>query len=148
MEMLESLFRLYAAHCDARWWIGPRPDGPADSVPRAIAAHIGYPTARHDPFVPPGLLTLNFQQVAYVLAVAGTVGLAYGFRAPRSDDFKSAALALNALGSNRNFVANGLWSADADGSMEWTALSSATFDCGLIGFDRDHAFTFWVEEED
>ncbi len=27
-------------------------------------------------------------------------------------------------------------------------LTSATFDCGLIGFDRDRAFIFWVEEED
>lgn len=148
MEMLENLFRHYAAQCDARWWIGPRPDGPAHGVPRAIAAHIGYPTARHDPFAAPGLLTLDFKQAAHILAVAGTVGLAYGFRAPRSDDVKSAALALNILGSNRQFVANGLWSAGADGSMEWMPLTSATFDCGLIGFDRDHAFIFWVEEED
>ncbi|WP_156358419.1 hypothetical protein [Sphingobium sp. Leaf26] len=94
------------------------------------------------------MTTLDFQQAAHVLAVAGTVGLAYGFCAPRLDELKNAAFALNALGSNRQFVANGLWSADVDGGMAWTPLTSATFDCGLIGFDRDHAFIFWVEEED
>lgn len=148
MDMLESLFRGYAAQRDARWWIGSRPAGPAHSVPRTIAASIGYPTARHDPFAPPGLMALDFRRAAHVLAVAGTVGLAYGFRAPRADDVKSAALALNALTSSRKFIANGLWDAAANGSMEWNPLTSATVDCGLIGFDRDHAFIFWIEEED
>lgn len=148
MDMLDSLLRRYAAQCDARWWLGPRPGGATDSLPRAIAAHVGYPTARHDPFAPPGLLALNDRQAAHVLAVAGTVGLAYGFRPPHPDDVDHAAHAIGALGPDRHFIANGLWKADPSGGMAWTPLTSATFDCGLIGFDRDRAFIFWVEEED
>lgn len=61
MEILESLFRRYAARCDARWWTGLRPDVPADDLPRAIAAHIGYPTAWHDPFASSGLMTMDLR---------------------------------------------------------------------------------------
>jgi hypothetical protein len=34
------------------------------------------------------------------------------------------------------------------GHLRPLPTTSATFDCGVIGFDRENAFIFWVEEED
>ena len=112
---------------------------------RSIATHIGYPTAAYDPFAD-GLLTLDGRQAAHMLAVAGTVGLAYGFQLPCEADVERAAKALDALGRRRWFFGNGLWRADQ--GRTWTPLRAATFDRGLIGFDEAQAFIFWVEEED
>lgn len=44
------------------------------------------------------------------------------------------------------FLSNGLWGLESQCS--WHPLTSATFDCGVIGYDANNAFIFWVEEED
>ena len=44
------------------------------------------------------------------------------------------------------FYSNGMW--DPELPMSWSPMTSATFDCGLIGHDSENAFIFWVEEED
>lgn len=145
MDVLETRFRTYGRRRRAQWWIGDRPDCAHDAVARSIATHIGYPTAARDPFAD-GLLKLDGRQAAFMLAVAGTVGLAYGFQLPCETEVERAAKALDALGRRRWFFGNGLWRADQ--GRTWTPLSAATFDCGLIGFDQAQAFIFWVEEED
>lgn len=75
-----------------------------------------------------------------MLAVAGTVDLAYDFRLPRRDDVQRAATALNGLGDRRWLFGNDLWRADQ--ARTWMPLSAATFDCGLISFDQRQAFIF------
>ena len=143
MQALESLFRSYSRRRPARWWIGETPDERQGRIPRAIASRIGYPTAVEDPFSADGLVRLDDRQAAHVLAVAGTVSLAHGFGVPKPSREKEALLALSQFAEDRSFFGNGLWKTPA-----WTPMTSATFDCGLIGFDSRWAFIFWVEEED
>ena len=143
MQALEDLFRSYGRRRPARWWIGETPDERQGRLPRAIASRIGYPTAAEDPLAGDGLVRLNDRQAAHVLAVAGTVSLAHGFGAPKPGRLKEALQALSQLGDDRSFFGNGLWE-----TPSWTPMSSATIDCGLIGFDSQWAFIFWVEEED
>ncbi len=57
-----------------------------------------------------------------------------------------AKSALNDLHEDATFLSNGHW--QEGGSRSWNPLTTATFDCGLIGFDGEHAFIFWIEEED
>jgi hypothetical protein len=146
VQALESLLRTFGRRGSARWWLGKAPQGRKGQLPRLIAAKVGYPTAAEDPFEGHGLIRLNDGQAAHVLAVAGTVGLAYRFRAPRPTWLNEAKQALRDLGEDHSFFSNGLW--EADGARSFTSLTSATFDCGLIGFDAEYAFIFWTEDED
>jgi len=88
---------------------------------------------------------LDKDEAAYVLALAGTVSLAYGPPSPRQGYVAEAKAALEDLAEDAVFLCNGRWEND---SPSWNPMTSATFDCGLIGFDRENAFIFWVEEED
>ena len=54
--------------------------------------------------------------------------------------------ALAELGARATFLANGRW--DDAPSPSWMPLTGATFECGVIGLGDEHAFIFWVEEED
>lgn len=146
VQSLENLFTSFDRQADGRWWIGARPDGPSADLPKIIAGKLGYPTARDDPFVHDRLLTLSWTQAVRVLAVAGTVSLAYGPWRPRNEELDQAKAALKDMSYDAAFLSNGLW--DGGEFMGWTPLTSATFDCGLIGFDAENAFIFWVEEED
>ncbi len=146
MQALESLLGTLGRRRSARWWIGETPEGRRGQLPRLIAAKVGYPTAPEDPFQANGLIGLDDRQAAHVLAVAATVGLAHPFRAPRESVRKEARQALRELGEDRSFFGNGLW--EAGGTGGFTPMTSATFDCGLIGFDARCAFIFWVEDED
>lgn len=81
-----------------------------------------------------------------MLAVAGTTSLAYGRASPRLAALKDVTEALADLAEDTTFLGHGRWE-DAP-SLSWTSLTTATFECGLIGFDDERAFIFWVEEED
>jgi len=72
--------------------------------------------------------------------------LAYGRGPPQKWSLEEAKRALDLLAEDATFLSNGEWKEGA--SNGWTPLTSATFDCGVIGFDDEHAFIFWVEEED
>ncbi|WP_197041914.1 hypothetical protein [Sandarakinorhabdus oryzae] len=89
---------------------------------------------------------LDSENAARVLAVAGTTSLAYGKLSPTAGSVKDAREALKDLAADATFLSNGHWSASAP--VSWNRITSATFDCGVIGFDRENAFIFWVEEED
>jgi hypothetical protein len=145
MERLEQLFGRWQRRSGARSWVGVRPVGRIGQIPRILAAKIGYPSARVDPFEHGGLVELNWAQAAQVLAVAGTVSLAYSRWMPREGALGEAREALSEMAGDARFLSNGLWTPDANW---WNPMSAATFDCGLIGFDKDNAFIYWVEEED
>ncbi|HSJ77979.1 MAG TPA: hypothetical protein VK913_04510, partial [Erythrobacter sp.] len=59
---------------------------------------------------------------------------------------RQAKQAFDVLSDEAVFFSNGHWGHDKDNS--WSPLSSATFDCGVIGYDGEIGFIFWVEEED
>lgn len=142
MQRLTTLLERYAQQSEARWWSGPR----AGQTASDVAARVGYPTATHDLFAADGLLRLDRARAAHVLAVAGTTSLAHSDCTPDPGEVAACAEALRDLAEDAIFLSNGTWHPGAP--IEWTSLTSATFDCGLIGYDRDKAFIFWIEEED
>jgi hypothetical protein len=146
MLTLEILLRKLARRTNARWWVGKRPEVRERQVAKAIAANVGLPTSEGDPFADGSLIYLNRSEAAHVLAVAGTTSLAYGRASPRRAAAEEARKSLDGLAENATFISNGRWE-DAP-SLSWTPLTTATFECGLIGFDDERAFIFWVEEED
>lgn len=146
MQALEALLRRYAKRQDAHSWAGPRPDVRDGQMARTIARQVGLPTADNDPFAGDWMVPLDRAGAAHVLAVAGTTSLAYGTFSPSIGALREAAAALADLGDDAVFLSNGVWRAGAPGM--WNPLTTATFDCGLIGFDRAAAFIFWAEEED
>lgn len=91
------------------------------------------------------MIILDWAGAAHALAVAGTTSLAYGKWSPPSGAVKVAKDALKDLSGNASFISNGRWNI---AEAWWNPITSATFDCGLIGFDKQNAFIFWVEEED
>jgi hypothetical protein len=115
-------------------------------VAKVIAGEVGLPTSSEDPFEVGRLVVLDRAGAAHVLAVAGTTSLAYGKPSPPAGFVREAKAALSDLADDATFLSNGLWK-DGD-AIGWNPLTSATFDCGVIGFDRTNAFIFWVEEED
>ena len=146
MQSLERLLAKLAKRTNARWWAGRRPEVRDGQLAMTIAGLVSYPTATDFPFSEKHLVRLTWSQAAHVLALAGTTSLAYGPPAPRRGAVEEAAEALKELGHDAAFFSNGLWNLQAN--RAWNPLTSATFDCGLIGYDAENAFIFWVEEED
>jgi hypothetical protein len=145
---LASLFATYARRTGARWWIGERPAVREGRMGRAIAEQLGYPSASNDPFATGGMVLLDRRQAAHVLAVAGTTSLAYRDGAPKPQRVGEATAALDEIGDGAMFLSNGRWIADGGGWLGGSALTSATFDCGVIGWDAERAFILWREDED
>jgi hypothetical protein len=146
MTTLEGLLARFSKRNAARWWLGPRPDVREGMVARTIAEQLGYPSGDHDPFSNEGMTQLTKRQAAYVLALAGTRGLAYNSKHPSTGNVEAALVALNDLSNTAIFLSNGTWKQGE--SCAWNSLSSATFDCGVIGYDQANGFIFWIEEED
>lgn len=145
MQKLENLLRKYACETDARWWIGNRPDCAKEESPKNIARNVGLPTSRHNFIENEGMTFLDKAEAAFVLALAGTQSLAYETKPPTREAVLDAIAALNDLDDNAIFLTNGSWARMGFG---WNPLTTATFDCGVIGFDEARAFIFWIEEED
>jgi hypothetical protein len=140
-DLLDSFRRGRAAGL-TRVWIGPVP---ADGTPEAIAAQLGYVPAAD------ALRAIDLEEAASLLEWLYRESVAYGACGPASsrvlDEVYEALLDLR---SDRIFWTNGDWYRRLKGgrSASWAPLSDATFDVGVIGRDADHAFIFWVEEED
>lgn len=113
---------------------------------RIIANLIGYPTSQNDPFKNNGLVSLDLDQAAHVLAVAGTTSLVHGSYSPRKSQFEDAKEALKELDEDAVFLSNNNWGRAHE--ISGMPLTTATFECGVIGYDKSRAFIFWVEEED
>jgi hypothetical protein len=146
MSRLKQLLARFAKRKAAWWWMGPTPDVRTGKIARSIAAQLGYPSGDCDPFSNDGMTSLDKRQAAYVLALAGTRGLAYYTKPPSKGVVDEALDALNDLSGDAVFLSNGVWG--PGGSRAWNPLSSATFDCGVIGYDGTDAFIFWVEDYD
>jgi hypothetical protein len=146
MQTLETFLRKLARRSRARWWVGKLPEVRKGQLIRAIAGQVGLPTSPADPFDGDRMTYLDRANAARVLAVAGTTSLAHGKQAPSAGSVQDAKEALKDLAHDATFLSNGHWSADA--LTAWNPITSATFDFGLLGFDRENAFIFWVEEED
>lgn len=113
---------------------------------QVIAGRVGLPTAAIDPFAHGGMIRLERLEAAHVLALAGATSLAYGQPLPPSGALQEAKNALADLDGDAVFFGNGRW--EAGSPQSWNPATTATFDCGVIGFDDACAFVFWVEEED
>ena len=146
MEELEKLLAAFSADRVAHWWIGVKPACRDTEIVAAIASRIGFPTSKHDPEVLDRLFPLKFKQAASVLARAGTTSLAFDRDGPTARAVQRCTRALASLNQNPTFFTNGSW--EDGGNLWWNPLTTATFDCGVIGWDKQNAFVFWVEEED
>ena len=107
---------------------------------------VGLPTLVDDPFSSAGMVSLSRADAAHVLAIAGVSSLAHGKPSPPKGPVEDARAALDDLAEGATFLSNGHWRSGVRSG--WNPLTSATFDCGVIGFDQENAFIFWVEEED
>lgn len=140
-DLLDSFRRGRAAGL-TRVWTGP---APADGTPEAIAAQLGYAPA------PDALRAIDLEEAAGLLEWLYRESVAYGVCGPASNRVLDEVYeALLDLRSGAAFWTNGDWSGRWKGgrTASWAPLSDATFDVGVIGCDADHAFIFWVEEED
>lgn len=142
--MLQAFFEKHMKASGARWWVGARPPRYGKALVQAIAGQLGYPAGRDDPFQPHGLMTVPLADAAHVLAIAATTSLAHS-AAPRPEAVAAAREALGELQDRPRWIVNGWLPGPA---LTFTNLSRATFDCGVIGYDMQNAFIFWVEEED
>jgi hypothetical protein len=140
VKNLEKLFKGFARRRHARWWVGARPDDRESRLGRIIATKVAYPTSADDPFADNGMVRLNRGQAAHVLSVAGTIILAHERPVPKTSRVNSTLEALGDLADGATFLSNGLWEAGA--SLSWNPLTSASFDCGVIGYDATNAFIF------
>ena len=104
-----------------------------------------------------GLLGSPDSEISRVEAHAVLVGLIerdLAYRAPRRSpaSAESTATAFLALcpGSGARFFTNGdLGLAHGAGSTgEWSSLTTATFDTGVVAIDGGKLAVFWVEDED
>lgn len=128
-----------------RYWIGQTPEGRESKLPLLIAAQVGYPEKDPHHDHEPRLSEIDREKAAQLLAFFAAESLAYGrggfFREGLRRDARDA---LTSLAPGARFFTNGDWPQISG----WDSLSAATFDGGVIGFDRELAFIFWVEEED
>ena len=146
MQTLEPFLRKLVRRSQTRWWVGKRPNVREGQPAKVIAQQVGLPTSIDDPFAVGGMVALDKAGAAHVLGVAGTTSLAYGRPIPRAGIVRDAKAALAELAADATFLSNGYWL--ESNAIAWQPLTSATFDCGVIGFDDENAFIFWVEEED
>lgn len=146
MHSLEALLSKFARRTNARSWTGTRPEVREGRLLLAILGQVGLPTSAGDVSASDALVRLSRAEAAHVLAVAGTTSLAYGRASPRSGAVEEAGQALASFKENAMFFGNGRWE-DAP-SAGWMPLTTATFECGVLGYDDAYAFVFWVEEED
>ena len=146
MNDLERHFATMSQEKIARWWVGDRPSCRDEELIQAILTQVGLPLSDHDSDVTDSLRPLSFSDAAYVLALAGTTSLVWDRRGPTAESVRKCKHVLAPFNQSPKFLTNGNW---AEGSnRSWNPLTKATFDCGVIGWDRKSAFVFCVEEED
>lgn len=112
-----------------------------------IAAEVGYPSSERQPPGIERLIEVDRRRAAELMAFFSSVSLAYGSYKVKEGPRRQAVQGLKDLTDAARFFTNGTWLAEANGGS-WAPLSDATFDGGVIGFDDDCAFIYWVEEED
>ena len=135
---------------DVRCWNGPTPEGRQAALPRLIAAKVGYPTSSFHIFEKKLLRKIVRAEATMLLAFLALNSLAYPKRGYSSGLQETAEEALNMMSASAEFYTNTdrLAPTRSPGSYSGVPLSAATFDEGVIGFDQQRAFIFWVEDED
>lgn len=120
------------------------------AVARAIALMVGLPSSEEDWFDKYELVRIDRAKAAHVLAFVATTSLAYGTNGPPRESYrKITAAALGDLGPEATFLTNTAdWGTGSSVTFRAPQLSKATFEAGLVGYDAQNAFIFWVEEED
>jgi carboxylesterase type B len=131
---------------NSRTWLGQRPNVQLSTLPKKIAAMVGYPTSEPDWFEQYKLRPVNRTTAATALAYIATKSLAYDRGPPREDHEKEAVEALSDFAPDAVFLTNSVWEyGEFRGSDPFT---SATFDAGIIVYDSNIALIYWVEDED
>lgn len=150
MENLTALLKRFAKRPGCRTWSGPRPTARTSKTAQMIAAQVGYPSPEVEPWGTEGLIEVDARKAAELLAFFRSNSLPYGPYKVRQGLRRQAAEALRDLGDNARFFTNGPWLVGAVGAVGTggASLSNATCEGGVIGFGDDHAFIYWVEEED
>jgi hypothetical protein len=85
--------------------------------------------------------------VSVLIRVLGH-GLAYAGDEimPAEDAVDLATRTVGMLSPSARWWTNGSWGREAD--AEWSDLTLATFDTGVVGVDRDHGLIAWFTDED
>lgn len=168
IDDLNSLLRsLFEHRAYVKTWAGRLPTNAAQA--EFLALQIGYPRSGWGGS-PADFVTRDPHEAAVTLSMLSTQSQAYEFnRLPavdltqRVEDGLRSALPTGAFLCNADHltpwtdVDPPIRSGDADHVIEVSAtrsvtfgvkLTSATFDTGLMGFDKDVGFIAWAEEED
>lgn len=150
MARLEPLLNRLKRKRRARLWYGSTPPERASRIPSFIAAKLGYPAQVHAALFEGELQSIDRLEAARTLAWVAKESLAYSkAKAPSASLVKDVMEAFADLAPEATFYTNGNWAECLGGhGTQWTPLSDATFDTGVIGFDSQAAFIFWVEDED
>jgi hypothetical protein len=145
MIALSALLRRFGRRPGSRHWVGPRPT--TTPVALRISEKVGYPTS--GTFDPSSLIEIDRKKAAELLALFSRVSLAYGPfpYSVREGLREMSSEALKDLKAGSRFYTNGVGLGGA-ASRAWSPLSNATFEGGVIGFDSENAFIYWIEEED
>ena len=147
MDALTPLLTRFGKRHGSRHWMGPRPSGEFAEVAMKVAAQVGYPTHKKYPFCQSSLVKIDRAKAAELLAFFSRSSLAYDQPYKVREGLRElAAEALADLKKGSLFYTNGGWL--SEGGQGWVPMSKATFDGGVIGFDYENAFIYWVEEED
>lgn len=154
--MLVAIYRDRGAFEGFRSWTGPRPYADDGFEAHAIARLIGY---RGD-FGADAFLELDADEAVATARFFVESDMVHPVRRPVAPaTLQAIEQAVSALGSRARFFSNAAWHRRLGweppagegrrvSSMTFQPLSKATFDGGLIGLNDDHAFIFWVEQED
>ncbi len=150
MDQLEAFLKRFGRRRNVRHWLGPRPAVRDKALARAIASQVGYPTSDNGWAQDRELRSIDRGTAAQLLAFVATESLPYGRHGPPREGYrKAAAEALEAFGPDAVFLTNTVAWVSGEGPLGWAAkLTTATFEAGLIAYDRDNAMIFWVEDED
>lgn len=160
MQRLTALLQRFAKPRrgpTARYWIGATPQVHRKLIPYVIAAELGYETpetsrrAQDELMKPRGALKLiDRKAAALTLAFAAADPIAYSGRTPpRAGIAELASEAFQDLQPDAEFYSNGDWpNYWRSSAFGFSGISDATFDAGVIGFDNETAFIFWMEDED
>jgi hypothetical protein len=150
MEHLAAFLKRFGRRPTSRTWLGARPAGRDGAVAQIVASMLGLPSSGEFRFEKHEFLRIDRARAAYLLAYIATTSLAYGSNGPSRVSYrKLAAEALADLAPDAIFLTNTAdWGLGRSISFRQPSLSSARFEAGLIGFDSENAFMFWVEEED
>jgi hypothetical protein len=120
------------------------------AVAQAVASMLDLPSSGEFRFEKHEFLRIDRARAAYLLAFIATTSLAYGSDGPPRESYRKLAVeALADLAAEAIFLTNTAdWGLGSSITFRQPSLSSATFEAGLIGYDRENAFIFWIEEED